>query len=1482
MSSIDSRIVTMKFDNAAFQRGVAGTLAALEKLKTASASLPAAAGKSVGAMNSALGRVNMASVGAQADAVGNRFTAMSVVAVTAIASITHAAMQSGIQLGKSLTIAPISEGLSEYETNLNSIQTIMANTGLEGEKGLGKVEHALNELNHYSDKTIYNFSEMARNIGTFTAAGIDLDTSTEAIKGIANLAAVSGSNSQQASTAMYQLSQALSAGKVSLMDWNSVVNAGMGGQVFRDALMDTARVHGIAIDQIVADAGSFRDSISKGWITSDILTETLSKFTGDLSEAQLKQMGYTQEQIKEIVKMGEVATDAATKVKTASALINTLQETATSGWAKTWSLIFGDFFEARELFTKANDVLGGMISKSAEQRNQLLKGWSKLGGRDVLIESLSNAFVALKRVIGPIIRGFRDIFPPQTAEGLMGLTEAFERFTESLIISKPMMKDIRTIFGALFSVIGLGIDVVQALFQYLVVDVIQLLSGGTGGVIDFTASIADLIKTFVQWIREGDKIGTFFDKLSAMREATLGPIIEMFGDLLRVLAGLVRTGASAAIEAISAAMAAMAPYLPVIRDALEDAGEAVRDKLVAGFEALEPVLDRVRDAISETLGTLSGVGGSISGAVGGLGGLFDMGSAPDVAAGGIDKVSSALQSAAPAASAAKSGIGGFAGLLASFGGFVVSVGAAIGDALAGIWDHVSGTLSESGGHFVAIGKFFGGIFDAIGEYIGQLSISEIIATLNTIFMGGIMFTIWRFMSHLKGLFADMRGVLQSTGGVLDQVTNNLKSMQNEIRAEMILKIAAALGILAVSLYILSKIDGRELANGLGAIAAMLTMLVGAIVILEKSMPDAGTIKNAVQLGAISAVLLGLGLALLALSLAVKVMSTMDADELQKGLLAIGAVIAGVVAATVALNKTGGAASILQAAVAIGILSFAMMSFAAALKLYAHMDPNTLFEGTLAITLILASLGLAVRAFPQGGVIAAAAGILIISGAVLILSKAIENLAALDSGDSWQSILTLGAALFILAGAANAMKTALPGAGALIVMAAALAILVPQLIILGNLDAKTIVIGLLAIVGVFAALGLSAAVLAPLVPVIMSLAIAVGLLGLAAMAIGGGLMLFGMGLTMLAATGSTAVYVLIDVINNFLEAIPGFISRLGDALMEAARQIVRVAPAFIRAGGVILRSFLAEVRRSLPAIGKTFGQIISTALSTLRAAVPDMVATGFAILMGFLNGLRNNIEQITQTAVTIIVKFINGLAANMDRIVRAGRNLIGRFIDAVINEIQAIGGDAVDEMLGVGGDIVDGLVEGLQAGWHYVEDVIQGLIDLIPGPIRDAMGISSPSRVMMEIGGHITDGLAMGIGHGSRDVSRQAEGMASGALSSVQNTVKGLSDILSVDPDFNPTITPVLDLTQMQREASRIGGLLGVPPIKAAVSYSEASNVSAENQAAQIALLEVPEPAGPTEIKFEQHIQSPKALSAIDIYRQTHSQLSFAKEALSGR
>lgn len=389
--TIDERVVEMRFDNKQFESNVKTSMSTLDKLKEKLNFKGAS--KGLENINAAAKNVNMSGLQNGIETVRAKFSALEVVGVTALANITNSAVNAGKRLINAFTFEPIISGFQEYETQINSVQTILANTAHEG-TNLEQVNAVLDELNHYADQTIYNFTEMTRNIGTFTAAGVGLEESASAIKGIANLAAMSGSNSQQASSAMYQLSQALAAGRVTLQDWNSVVNAGMGGKVFQDALMRTAEAMGIVVDRSV----SFRESISAAgggdsWLTSDVLINTLKQFTGDLKDAELAAMGFTEAQIKDIKMMAKNANEAATKVKTFTQLMDTLKEAAQSGWTQTWEIIIGDFEEAKELFTKISDSVSAFLNKTADNRNKVLEG--ALGSKwDTFIKKVNDAGVS--------------------------------------------------------------------------------------------------------------------------------------------------------------------------------------------------------------------------------------------------------------------------------------------------------------------------------------------------------------------------------------------------------------------------------------------------------------------------------------------------------------------------------------------------------------------------------------------------------------------------------------------------------------------------------------------------------------------------------------------------------------------------------------------------------------------------------------------------------------------------------------------------------------------------------------------------------------------------------------------------------------------------------------------------------------------------------------------------------------------------------
>lgn len=369
---VDERVVEMRFDNAQFESGVKTTMSTLDKLKAA-LKFPSSS-KSLDSISNAAKKVDFSGMQKGIETVNARFSAMQVVGMTALSNITSAAMRAGTNLVKSFTIDPIVSGFKEYELQMNSIQTILANTKSKGTT-MADVTAALDELNEYADLTIYNFAEMTKNIGTFTAAGVDLDTSVGAIKGIANLGAMSSSTSAQVSTAMYQLSQALATGRVSLMDWNSVVNAGMGGEQFQNALKRTAENFGYDVDGMIKKYGSFRESLTQGgWLTAEVLNETLNQIGGAYDATALKAKGYSDDQIEAILDLADTATKAATEVKTFTQLMDTLKEAAGSGFAKMWQNIFGDFEQAKEFFSGLHEMLEPIVTGPIDAINSVLEG----------------------------------------------------------------------------------------------------------------------------------------------------------------------------------------------------------------------------------------------------------------------------------------------------------------------------------------------------------------------------------------------------------------------------------------------------------------------------------------------------------------------------------------------------------------------------------------------------------------------------------------------------------------------------------------------------------------------------------------------------------------------------------------------------------------------------------------------------------------------------------------------------------------------------------------------------------------------------------------------------------------------------------------------------------------------------------------------------------------------------------------------------
>jgi len=425
MSSIDNRIVKMQMDNAQFTNAASSTMNVLKKLTE---SLKFSEGtKGFDAISKAAGNVNMGALSKGVEEVHSKFSMLEVAAVTALVNITNKAVDAGLKLAKSLTIEPIMDGYREYETKMNSIQTILTNTASKGTT-LDDVNVALAELNEYSDKTIYNFAQMTDNIGKATAAGVGLGDSVTFVKGLANVAAGFGVDATAMAGATQQMTQALASGTVRLQDWMSMENRGMGGEMLQQALLQTAADMGVYVDT----SEGFRYSLAQNWLSSDIFIKTMEKMAND-----------------------ESLVNAATKVKTFSQLIDTMKETVGSGWAVTWENIIGNKEESTELLTSISEGFGNIMGPMADYRNESLATWKAEGGRTAVLNGLKNIMESIGNLLGPIYNAFKKIIDPWNSDRLISLSKGFESITEKLKITDKTGELIGKTFEGVFSIFKL-------------------------------------------------------------------------------------------------------------------------------------------------------------------------------------------------------------------------------------------------------------------------------------------------------------------------------------------------------------------------------------------------------------------------------------------------------------------------------------------------------------------------------------------------------------------------------------------------------------------------------------------------------------------------------------------------------------------------------------------------------------------------------------------------------------------------------------------------------------------------------------------------------------------------------------------------------------------------------------------------------------------------------------------------------------------
>lgn len=1365
-TTIDERVVEMRFDNKQFESNVQTSLSTLDRLKK-SLNLSGAA-KCFDEIDSASKKVNMNGLANAVESVRLKFSALEVMAVTALANITNSALNAGKRIVSALTIDPIKTGFQEYETQIGAVQTILANTQHEG-TNLQQVNRALDELNTYADKTIYNFTEMTRNIGTFTAAGVNLQTSVDSIKGIANLAAVSGSTSQQASTAMYQLSQALAAGKVSLMDWNSVVNAGMGGKVFQDALVRTSELLGTGAKNAINMYGSFRESLTKGeWLTTEVLTETLKQFAGAYSEADLIQQGFSESQAKEIAQMAKTAEEAATKVKTFTQLWDTLKESAQSGWTATWEILIGDFEEAKDLLSEVSETIGNVIGEAAQARNDLLSGGLSSGWKQLLNQGIADEAGYIES-IQEVARKSGDAFDKMVADS-DNFSDALKKGLQEGVISSDTLSD--AVHNLRDKMTGMSQEERKAAgYTSEMVEQIEKLDEG---IKNGSVSMDEFTEKILKPSGRENLIQSIWNAAKGLM-SVIAPIKEAFRDIFPPMT-------SEQLYAFTEALRNLTERMKL--------SETTSENLKRTFKGLFAVLDIIKQAVTavfNAVGSLLGGVGDLGAGILGVTGTFgdwlvkldEFIKQGDVFNKVLGTIVSVIKTVATA-------IRDFVKVVAekiAFPGFELFHSllerlhtrmSQIGDAAGGMKSSVSSAFEAMGNALAncqfmqllqaiwdAVKAIAGGIADAMGKVgsslidsIGNADFSGVIDLLNGISFGAIAVGITKFVGAIKEQLDSIGSIKESFIGILDSVRGCFEAYQSQLQAGTLLKIASAIAILVASLVALSLIDSAKLSAALGAITVLFADLMASMAVFNKISGQAsGVIRSTTAMLAIST-------SVLILASALKKLGDLDAKQLATGLTGVAGLTATMIVAAKSLGKGG--PTIIKGASQMVIFAAAIKVLASACEDLSALDWEGLAKGLVGVGVLLAEVSLFMNTAKfSGQSVTTATGIVILSEAIKILASACEDFAQMNWGEIGRGLTSIGIVLAEIVAFTRLTGNAqhvIATSAALIGIGAAMKILAAAVKDFSAMNWSELAVGLVGMAGALATVTIAVnfmpknmiAIGTGLIAVSTALLIMASALenmggmewneiakGL--VALGGSLGIMAVGLRAMTGTLSGSAAMLVAA--SALAILTPVLSILGAMSWTAiVKGLVSLAGAFtvIGVAGAVLTPLVPTILGlsgamaliGVAVLGLGAGLLAAgTGLSAIAVGFTALAAAGtagatavVASLTVIITGIADLIPAIVAKIGEAIVEFCKVIANSAGEIGNAVKEVVLTLVDVLIECVPAIADGALKLIAGVLEALVQYTPQIVDSLFQFLIGVLEGIARNLPGLIQAAIDV----------------------------------------------------------------------------------------------------------------------------------------------------------------
>ena len=810
---------------------------------------------------------------------------------------------------------------------------------------------------------------------------------------------------------------------------------------------------------------------------------------------------------------------------------------------------------------------------------------------------------------------------------------------------------------------------------------------------------------------------------------------------------------------------------------------------------------------------------------------------------------------------------------------------------------------------------FGSIGTAMSQANSNLKSYDMGKILVGAIGGGVLIAFTRWINSFKKNFDKIGGMAEKLGDVFDKMGNVLEAFEQKVKAQALLTIAIALGVLAGALILMSLVPAPKLLVTLAVLKFLFNMmddmlesmtkmvafkkdstrivlmlmatavrilagmdLKGAVIgmvamkvlmeTLQTFMTKMAATKG-VEKGA--GILLALAAACVILSLAVYTLGSMDTGKAIQGVVTLAAVVAILSGFMMVVSKDPfmgkGAAILLSLAISCNIL-------VAAIWMLGTMDTGKLLQGVIALGVIILELSVAMaiagRANARG-----AAAIIAMSLAVMVLTGAVAILGNMDVMTLAKGLIALAAGLAILAismAAADAFKE---GAIALGIASIAFLALASAMKTLSTITWTQLAIGLIALAGGMLILVAAAAGAQYFAVGMIILTAALLALGLALLPISIGMAAFAAVLGICATTGAAAFLVLTEGLKQLAAILPQVAIDFANAIANFIITLGAKAPELAVAMAALLGAIIYAINANIPGIVATLFILIQAMLTELANHAYEFGEKGATILANFLNGIADNIGKVIDAATNVILNFLDGIARNGPKIIDKGMWTVLKLLEGVRDAINKYSHRFNKVGREIAWAIVDGMTNGLASkAWSFGESMVS-VAKKGYNKVKNFFGIHSPSRLMKELGGYVGEGLALGIENTGERVAAAGDNMSSAAYDAMSRALDGVNELIEDDPSFKPEIKPILDLTEMQKQAKGINNFLPAIGVTA-----QAANAARPPAPIAVDNSDKNSQNGVTNITFNQTNNSPEALDAATIYRQTHTQLAMAKDKLT--